>query len=203
MLGKSSLSRVKPVYQTTSAKCYRKPKSVCGITYISAIVWGPLMPRILIADDSEFLRTHLRGFLQRPDWDICGEAANGRKAVLMASEMKPDLIVLDFAMPMLNGIEAAREILKAMPNVPIVLYTLHKNPQLELDANAAGIRKVISKGENSNALITTLQELIASSETPLKPIGPPPESSAKLRIVPNLVSDLQKQIPRKPAGHER
>jgi DNA-binding NarL/FixJ family response regulator len=92
----------------------------------------------------------------------------------MASQLKPDVIVLDFVMPMLNGMEAAREILKAMPSVPIVLYTLHKNPQLELDASELGICKVISKGEDSNALIAILQELLASSETPLKPIGLPP-----------------------------
>ena len=121
----------------------------------------------------------------------------------MASHLKPDAIVLDFVMPMLNGMEAAREILKAMPGVPIVLYTLHKNPQLELDACELGIRKVISKGEDSNALIAILQELLASSETPLTPIGPPPESSAKLRLVPNSVSDLQKQKSRKSAGNER
>jgi hypothetical protein len=60
---------------------------------------GLTVPKILIADDSEFLRTHLRSFLQRPDWVVCGEAANGRQAVLMASQLKPDLIVLDFAMP--------------------------------------------------------------------------------------------------------
>jgi len=94
----------------------------------------------------------------------------------MASQLKPDVIVLDFVMPMLNGMEAAREILKAMPSVPIVLYTLHKNPQLELDASELGICKVISKGEDSNALIAILQELLASSETPLKPIDLPPES---------------------------
>ncbi len=73
--------------------------------------------RILIADDSEFLRTHLRAFLQRPGWVVCGEGANGRQAVLMASQLKPDAIVLDFVMPMVNGMEAAREILKAMPGV--------------------------------------------------------------------------------------
>ena len=138
------------------------------------------MPRILIADDSEFLRTHLRAFLRRPGWVVCGEAANGRQAVFMGSQLKPDAIVLDFAMPMLNGMEAAPEILKAMPSVPIVLYTLYKNPQLELDASELGICKVISKGEDSDALTAILQELLASTETLLKPIGVPPESSAKL-----------------------
>jgi len=98
----------------------------------------------------------------------------------MGSQLKPDAIVLDFAMPMLNGMEAAPEILKAMPSVPIVLYTLYKNPQLELDASELGICKVISKGEDSDALTAILQELLASTETLLKPIGVPPESSAKL-----------------------
>jgi DNA-binding NarL/FixJ family response regulator len=161
------------------------------------------MPRILIADDSEFLRAHLRGFLQRPGWVICGEAANGRQAVLMASELRPDVIVLDFVMPMLNGIEAAREILKALPSVPIVLYTLHKNPQLERDAVEAGIRKVISKGEDSNALIAVLRELLAAGMTPRESIDPPPEASAKLRTVPNSLIDIDAKTPRKTAGHVR
>ncbi|MFZ3201620.1 MAG: response regulator transcription factor [Candidatus Acidiferrales bacterium] len=123
------------------------------------------MARILIADDSEFLRTHVRAFLQRPGWFLCGEAANGRQAVLMASQLKPDAIVLDFAMPMLNGIEAAREILKALPSVPIVLYTVYRNPHLERDAIEAGIRKVISKGEGQDALIASLQGLLAVGPT--------------------------------------
>jgi DNA-binding NarL/FixJ family response regulator len=104
------------------------------------------------------------------------------------------VIVLDFVMPMLSGIEAAREILKATPSVPIVLYTL------ELAASELGICKVISKGEDANALIAILQEIFASSETPLKPVDLAPESSAKLHIVPDSLRDLQKQIPRKPAA---
>lgn len=83
----------------------------------------------------------------------------------MASQLKPDAIVLDFAMPMLNGIEAAREILKALPSVPIVLYTVYRNPHLERDAIEAGIRKVISKGEGQDALIASLQGLLAVGPT--------------------------------------
>lgn len=162
--------------------------------------WLPLMVRILIADDSEILRTHLRALLQLPDWVLCGEASNGRQAVLMASHLKPDVIVLDFAMPMLNGIEAAQEILKALPSVPIVLYTLHKSPQLERDAIEAGIRKVISKGEDSNALIAGLQELLAVGRTALGPL--PSKSSAELATVPKPVIDLQTKTPPKPGSSE-
>ena len=160
------------------------------------------MARILIADDSEFLRTHLRAFLQRPGWFLCGEAANGRQALLMASQLKPDVIVLDFAMPMLNGIEAAREILKALPSVPIVLYTLHRNPQLERDAIEAGIRKVISKGEGSDALIASLQELLAVGPTLLGPLCLPSKSSAELPTGPKPVIDLPTKTPRKPGSSE-
>jgi len=162
-----------------------------------------VMPRILIADDSEFLRTHLRESIQRPGWVVCGEAANGRQAVLMANELKPDVIVLDFAMPMLNGIEAAREILKAMPSVPIVLYTLHKNSQLELDAHSIGISRVISKGEDFNLLITSLRELFAAHTTPLGPLGLDADSAAELPTVPDSAVDLQTNTPRKPGVPER
>ncbi len=118
----------------------------------------------------------------------------------MASHLKPDVIVLDFAMPMLNGIEAAQEILKALPSVPIVLYTLHKSPQLERDAIEAGIRKVISKGEDSNALIAGLQELLAVGRTALGPL--PSKSSAELATVPKPVIDLQTKTPPKPGSSE-
>jgi DNA-binding NarL/FixJ family response regulator len=120
----------------------------------------------------------------------------------MASELKPDVIVLDFAMPMLNGIEAAQEILKAMPRVPIVLYTLHKNSQLELDAHSIGISRVISKGEDFNALIATLQELFVAHTKPLGPLGLDADSAAELPTVPESAVDLQTNTPRKPGVPE-
>jgi CheY-like chemotaxis protein len=160
---------------------------------------GLTVPKILIADDSEFLRTHLRSFLQRPDWVVCGEAANGRQAVLMASQLKPDLIVLDFAMPMLNGIQAAQEILKTPPRVPIVLYTLHKNPQLDLDATKVGISKVISKSDNANSLISSLEELLARTSAPPRSITLTEEYSVGPLPTSNSLLDLQAKPMRKPA----
>ena len=155
------------------------------------------MARILIADDAEQVRTCLRAAVsQRQDWIICGEAANGRQAVLMAAQLSPDLIVLDFAMPMLDGIQAAQEILKATPVVPIVLYTLHKNPQLDLEAAKAGIRKVFSKSEDFRLVIAGIEELLSLAATSPGPLrlgeGNPTEvSSAERPIIPPA------QLPRK------
>ena len=118
------------------------------------------MPRILIADDSSLIRPLLVATLSaRADWTICGEASNGRQAVLLAFQLKPDLILLDFFMPMLSGLQAAEQILKVMPLVPIVLYTMHEYAQLEAEAKKIGIRKVFSKASSSN-LVATLEEIL-------------------------------------------
>jgi DNA-binding NarL/FixJ family response regulator len=129
------------------------------------------MPRILIADDSDLVRTFLRtALIQFGSWSVCGEAVNGRQAVLMAADLSPDLVLLDFAMPMLNGLEAAEEILKTAPCVPIALYTLHHSSQLQSKANKTGPIKVIAKSDGLLALVTSLRELLGET-------GDSPESS--------------------------
>jgi len=130
--------------------------------------------KILIADDNEPLRTFLKATLsEHSGWSICGEAANGRQAVLMAIQSKPDLVVLDLSMPMLNGLEAAAEILKILPNVPIVLYTLHKGAQLDLEAKKIGVCKVLSKDEGQLELIAGLEELLGRGDSSLGAVGGP------------------------------
>jgi DNA-binding NarL/FixJ family response regulator len=118
------------------------------------------MAKILIADDSSLIRPMLAAaFSSRDDWTICGEASNGRQAILLAFQLRPDLILLDFLMPMLSGLEAAAEILKIMPLVPIVLYTMYDNAQLEAEAKKIGILKVVSKANSSN-LVAALEEIL-------------------------------------------
>src|SRR5262249_16951486 len=79
-------------------------------------VTAPTKPRILLADDHEVVRRGLRAILgARLDWNICGEASNGREAVERARVLKPDLVVMDIAMPELNGLGAARIILRELP----------------------------------------------------------------------------------------
>jgi DNA-binding NarL/FixJ family response regulator len=120
------------------------------------------MLKILIADDSDIVRRLLRAVLTEvKGWSICGEAINGEQAVLMAQELKPDLIVLDLAMPLLDGLHAATEIRKFAPSLAIVLYTLHKSSEIELEAKKAGIRAVVSKQQDSKVLLETLGGLVA------------------------------------------
>jgi DNA-binding NarL/FixJ family response regulator len=131
----------------------------------------PTLPvRILIADDSELIRSKLAATLSgRDDWTICGEAADGRQAVMLAVEQNPDFIILDFSMPMLSGIQAAAEILKIMPRVPIVLYTLYDDAHTEAEAKKVGIRKVISKTKSAN-LVADLEGLIGKPHN-IGPLG--------------------------------
>jgi DNA-binding NarL/FixJ family response regulator len=121
------------------------------------------MARILIANDHESMRMALRATVKlHPDWEVCGEATNGREAVAKAEQLQPDLIVLDFKMPVANGIKASSEISSFMPSIPIVMYTLYKTPELEVAAKLVGIRQVIAKEDGSQHLLSALEaELVA------------------------------------------
>jgi DNA-binding NarL/FixJ family response regulator len=121
------------------------------------------MARILIADDSEPMRIALKTlFALRPQWEICGEAEDGREAVAKAAELQPDVIVLDFRMPRSDGIQAASEISRTMPATPIVMYTLYKSVDLETAAKLAGVRRVVAKEDGVQNLLTAIEgELVA------------------------------------------
>jgi len=104
--------------------------------------------RILVADDNDLMRRCLRNLLeQKRTWEVCGEASNGREAVERVAQSTPDLVVLDFQMPEMNGLEAAREIRRRSPEVPILMVTLHMSPQLEDQAKRIGIRGACDKGD--------------------------------------------------------
>lgn len=142
--------------------------------------------RILIADDGEEVRQVVRAVLEaRTNYEICGEATNGAEAVAKALELKPDLILLDVAMPMLNGVEVASVLAGSMPNLPIVLYTMY-NELLGLSlATAVGAKAVISKADGISKLVECVQSLLeprthgATSEaaTASTPLSKPPADS--------------------------
>ncbi|MGA8507196.1 MAG: response regulator transcription factor [Candidatus Sulfotelmatobacter sp.] len=108
------------------------------------------MTRILIADDSPPVRRGLRTLLGlNSDWQVCGEAVDGADAVKKAQQLAPDLILMDFSMPQMDGVQAAREIAKSGADIPILLFTLHLSPQIMELARNAGMRGAISKSEIS------------------------------------------------------
>jgi DNA-binding NarL/FixJ family response regulator len=116
--------------------------------------------RILIADDHKDLGSALKTKLEARDgWQVCALVGDGREAVEKASELKPDAAILDFAMPGLDGIRAAREILRAEPATPILLYTNHVSSILESEAKKAGVRRVFSKSGSVYELLDALAVL--------------------------------------------
>jgi len=108
------------------------------------------MLRIMIADDSQPVRCGLRTLLElNADWQVCGEAMDGADAVEKAHQLAPDVILMDFSMPQMDGVQAAREIAKSGADIPILLFTLNLPPQLVELARNAGLRGAIAKSEIS------------------------------------------------------
>jgi DNA-binding NarL/FixJ family response regulator len=122
--------------------------------------------RILIADDHESVLRGLRASLGvKAGWEICGDAVDGKEAVARATELRPDLIVMDFAMPRMDGLRASQEIRKLLPTVPIVLHTLYGTAEVERAANQHGIRRIVDKTK-PGALISAVEELLSAEATP-------------------------------------
>ncbi len=108
----------------------------------------PMSTRILIVDDSPLVRQRLRDMLQQhSQWAVCGEAANGRDALEKVQLMQPDIIVLDFLMPGMDGLQTAREIGKLLPSIPILMFTMHLSQQLVEEARNVGIRGAVPKSD--------------------------------------------------------
>jgi DNA-binding NarL/FixJ family response regulator len=159
------------------------------------------MPKILIADDNESLRHALRDVLSRHEgWTVCAEATNGRSAVTLAAETKPDLIILDFLMPLLNGLAAAGEILAATPSVPVVLYTMHMSGQLDREAKRVGVTRVISKTEPFADFVASIEAILSGLAPPIGPLGV--SSDLSVSVTPpgdlDLTGPTQSKPPKKP-----
>lgn len=102
--------------------------------------------KILIAEDNAQVRTALRVCLElNPAWNVCGEAENGQDAVALAGQLRPDFALLDYAMPVMNGVEAARVISSSVPRCVLILFTMFASNQLKALAKDAGISEVVSK----------------------------------------------------------
>jgi DNA-binding NarL/FixJ family response regulator len=106
------------------------------------------------------IRQGLRKVLQeRPGWTICGEAITGREAVAKARELRPNVVVLDVGMPELNGLEATRQIRRALPNTEVLILTMHDSERLAREALAAGARGFLLKTDLGNTVVTAVEHL--------------------------------------------
>jgi DNA-binding NarL/FixJ family response regulator len=113
---------------------------------------------ILLVDDSDFERFTIRAAVEGlTNFRVCGEASNGADAIKMAAELKPDLVIMDLAMPLMNGLEAATVLKNAMPGVPIVLLTLYAD---EVQGPRSGIATVLSKVNGLAPLLSCLKKLL-------------------------------------------
>lgn len=118
------------------------------------------MIRILLADDHDVLRRGLRDLIEeRPDWEVCAEVENGRQAVEAAMEKKPDIAILDISMPELNGLEATRQIRKALPRTEVLVFTMHEDEQLMRDVLAAGAKGYLLKTDASRYIVAAIDAL--------------------------------------------
>jgi DNA-binding NarL/FixJ family response regulator len=157
-----------PHYLCRSCKGLRYLRySPAPVSYIASIEKDceGLVARILIADDRELMRVALKTlFVLRPNWEICGEAEDGREAIAKATQLQPDVIVLDFKMPLADGLQAAYEICRNLPTTPIVMYTLYKSAQLDAAARLAGVRRVVAKEDGVEGLLLAIEgELVAKN----------------------------------------
>ena len=115
---------------------------------------------LLIVDDHEVVRRGLRVLIEsRPGWEVCGEAMTGREAVEKAKKLKPDVVIMDIAMPELNGLEATRQILKASPRTGVLILTMHESEQLVRDVLEAGAQGYVLKSAAGRDLVNAVEAL--------------------------------------------
>ncbi|MGH9404746.1 MAG: response regulator, partial [Terriglobia bacterium] len=116
--------------------------------------------RILIADDHSIVRRGVRALLESErKWQVCGEASTGQEAVGKAQSLKPDVIVLDVAMPDINGLSATRQILKNVPSARVLILSMHESEQAVHDALEAGARGYVFKSDLDRDLLTAVEML--------------------------------------------
>jgi DNA-binding NarL/FixJ family response regulator len=121
---------------------------------------APARLRIMLVDDHEVVRRGLRAILEaEPGWEICAEAADGRRAAEAAGDVRPDVMVLDISMPELNGLEAARQILRVSPKTRILILTMHESEELLRNVLKAGARGYLFKSDAGRELVAAVHAL--------------------------------------------
>lgn len=119
--------------------------------------------KILIADDHALFRAGIRGVIEREGWTVCGEACNGREAVAQAIVAKPDVVIIDVSMPELNGVEATRQIVSALPGTKVILLTMYHSEELARRSLEAGARGYVLKSDAEESLLHAIRNLLMGS----------------------------------------
>jgi len=154
--------------------------------------------RILIVDDHEIVRKGVRTVLQtRPEWDVCGEAVNGQEAVELAKQLRPDAIIMDVTMPVMGGLDAAREICKLGLGSKILIFTMHEAGNLSEVARKAGAHGFVFKSRATADLLIALEKLFGGGtffgSEPKGNLTPPksePPRNLSFRLALNWVCDF-------------
>lgn len=121
-----------------------------------------MQQKVLIVDDNAYVRQSVRWTIEHDlEWEVCGEATNGAEGVSAAAQMKPDIIVLDLSMPVMNGIEAARQLKRLMPKTHLLMFTSFVTPTLEHAARDVGIEAFVAKSDGATVLLQSLRRLVA------------------------------------------
>ena len=128
---------------------------------------------ILIADDSLFIREALCTFFEQEDFNVCGEAENGKEAVDKAQELHPDLILLDLSMPVMNGLEATRVLKRMMPDVPVIMYSSYGDSSTEKAARSAGVWALVPKSEDISVLLAKARSALNPKNYEGSSLSPP------------------------------
>lgn len=156
--------------------------------------------KIVIADDHEIVRQGVKNLVaNESDMEIIGEATIGRDAVDLVTKLKPDVAILDISMPGLNGIEAARQVLRAQPKTKILMFTMHEAEQLVHEVFNAGAHGYLLKSDAGRHLIAAIRTVASGSHYFSSKLSEVIFESFLKKEVPHLPADSQQ----KPSGRER
>jgi two-component system, NarL family, response regulator NreC len=140
--------------------------------------------RVLIADDHTLVRRGIRAILEmHPEWEVCGEASSGPEAVDKAKELLPDVIIMDISMPGPSGLDATREIRDTLPQMGVLIVSMHESRELISAARDAGARGYLSKSETDGRLIEALSAVCRGE-----------------RYFPHFAAEGGANVPKSPAG---
>lgn len=149
--------------------------------------------KVLIVDDHPSIRFLLRSLIESDEFTTCGEAADGVEAIQKADELRPDLILLDFSMPRMNGGEAAPILKKRLPGMPIILFTLHEDSVNKVLAAEIGVDRVLAKPDGMAKLLECMRDVLGLAAKQSHTVGPlevpVDEASEVVEIPPAALAD--------------